>query len=123
MESSAVTSILPTVGSAALDEGVVDKEERLALQEVNDYSWTHKCVVHGLYYWIAIVAALLTGLTRFIWTVHSWFQQPHEVPLPRETFFWLLVAIFFPVALHVFAAWAEVRLNKRRRRRYVEKNT
>lgn len=91
--------------------------------ELNERSgiW-RKFQVHGLYYWLAIVTAIVVGSIRFGLLLHTWFQAPDSQPIPGEVYFWLVFASAFPIILHIAAGVAEVNLNRERRRRFNDKH-
>jgi hypothetical protein len=90
--------------------------------EKTDKSLLDKFVVHGVCYWISIGVVVLVGISRFVFMVYLWlFFTPIDTPMPKEVYLWLGVFVTFPVVLHIIAGYAEVDLNKRRKRRYGDK--
>jgi hypothetical protein len=85
-----------------------------------DVECTDRCVVHGIYYWIAILGVVLISVSRATWILTFWWYSM-TVAIPQEIYLWIIVAIVFAPALHLFAAYCEVKLNRRRQHRYSAK--
>jgi hypothetical protein len=78
--------------------------------------------VHGLFYWMFILIFIILGISRFGYIIYTWYYYtPIRMALPKEVYFWLLMFATFPVGIHIVAGFAEVQLNRRRKRSYGDK--
>lgn len=103
--------------SMVLDD---DDAERDVVARLPDLDFFDKFAVHGLFYWLTIGFVVILSIGRAFWVVWQWWSSP-SIAFPRELYAYLGVAAVFPPFIHVVAANAEVRLNAKRRLRYVDK--